>query len=120
MVQQDSTVKNNYFRCFQGTKYSSANIPLTEEQVINNAGIATFDDVRFFEERPDILDAYNHNDPFQSVSYAYEMNKFYGADNESLQQFTQSEFGYWHTQYFYKRHEKRGQGGDYCKKPCFL
>jgi len=120
MVQQDPTVKNNYFMCFQGTKYSSANIPLTEEQIMNNAGTVTFDDVHFFEERPDVLDVYNLNDPFQSVSYAYEMNKFYGADHERLQQFSQSEFGYWHTKYFCKRYEKKGQGGDYWKRSYFL
>ena len=42
-----------------------------------------------------------------------EMNKFYGTTYDDVGDFSQDQFGYWHTQWHSDKYDADGTGGDY-------
>ena len=114
LLKSDPQLLKSFAQIFRGTRYEK---PILSEKHINNKREADeFDSKRFFKECPDVMNAYNINDPIESNDLAYEMNKFYGTDKDNLSEFSLAEFGYWHTKHHQDKYSKRGEGGNYWMK----
>ena len=104
------------------------------EQVNNRGTVDNFSTDRFYETRKDVLDAYNDLaaegifDHEAGTGSYYDnwggsvgseqarvdaMNKYYGTSHDDVGDFTQDQFGYWHTQHHSDSYDKDGQGGQY-------
>ena len=82
----------------------------------NNSAVSNFDRDRFYQERGDVLNAYKTDEGAADKARVDAMNKFYGTNKKDLRDFSDSQFGYWHTQHHKDSYGKGGKGGDYYSK----
>ena len=85
-----------------------------------NSSVGNFDTDRYYGVRTDIQDLYNTNAAAglsnDEQGRIDAMNKFYGTDYKDVGDFSQDQFGYWHTQANADAYEANGKGGDYWMK----
>ena len=121
--------KDAYGKAGQGAGYY-------QNDMINNRDtVDNFSTDRFYSERDDVLAAYedmageglyvadgesgNYFDRGYGTLGATEadrvreMNKFYGTSHDDVGDFTQDQFGYWHTQWHSDKYDRDGTGGQY-------
>ena len=104
------------------------------EQIGNRDTVGQFNEDKFFEQRYDVGDAYadfsqegiwdhtsNSGQYYDrwgvsagtEKEYIDAMNKYYGTAHKDVGDFSQEQFGYWHTQHHADTYDSKGQGGDY-------
>jgi len=124
LIRDNPTLLSTYYQCFRGTRYDPTNDAPTAVQrrmaldmSLNKIhAVEQFDAERFFAARPDILQIYKAGGIGDGLAFTNEMNDFFNANKTKLDEFTLSEFGFWHTQFFQDKYLKKGQGGDYWMK----
>ena len=124
LISDNPIILNTYYQCFRGTRYDPTNDAPTAVQrrmaldtsFNKDCAVEKFDTERFFSARPDILQIYKAGGVADGLAFTNEMNDFYNANKTKLDEFTLSEFGFWHTQFFQDKYLKKGQGGDYWMK----
>lgn len=107
ILQSQPELMDSHSRCFEGTKYESFIALLNRNQV------KKFNSSKFFKFRTDILNIYQASNPEGMEGFVCALNKFYGYNYNFLSDFELSEFGYWHTQFFKEKYEKKGFCGNY-------
>jgi hypothetical protein len=119
---------DKYAKKGKGTTYYQ------NEQIGNRDTVGQFNEDKFFEERYDVGDAYadfsqegiwdhtsNTGQYYDNwgksagteQEYIDAMNKYYGTAYKDVGDFSQEQFGYWHTQHHADKYDNKGKGGDY-------
>lgn len=104
------------------------------EQIGNRDTVDQFNEEKFFGMRTDVGDAYadfsqegiwdhtsntgQYYDNWGASAgteqqYIDAMNKYYGTAYKDVGDFSQEQFGYWHTQHHADKYDDKGKGGDY-------
>jgi len=124
--------KDAYANQGKGTTYYQ------NEQIGNRETVGNFNEDKFFEHRYDVGDAYadfsqegiwdhtsqsgQYYDNWGTSAgtekeYIDAMNKYYGTAHKDVGDFSQEQFGYWHTQHHADTYDDKGFGGDYYMDP---
>lgn len=104
--------KDTYDGLGQGTNYWQ------KDQVGNRNTVGDFDRDRYYESDfgKTVMDAYTGKDGVDPTARLNELNKYYGTSHKNLSDFSDAEFGYWHTQFHKDTYAGAGMGGDHWMK----